>query len=144
MPEAPGFGGYDSLFTFSKSMQDEMTKEYNAKWTPEQRKRPTKEDIIFKAPSGYDDHLDHFTNFFDSGNNLNITTPTSITSAGKQPDYWITEGNIYAPLKLKGSGSPEGVLAANVGTTYIDLNGGVGSTFYVKETGTGNTGWAAK
>lgn len=66
MPEAPGFGGYDSLFTFSESMQDEMTKEYNAKWTPEQRKRPTKEDIIFKAPSGYDDHLDHFTNFFDS------------------------------------------------------------------------------
>lgn len=66
MPEAPGFGGYDSLFTFSKSMQDEMTKEYNTKWTPEQRKRPTKDDIIFKAPSGYDDHLDHFTNFFDS------------------------------------------------------------------------------
>ena len=66
MPEAPGFGGYDSLFTFSKSMQDEMQKEYDAKWTPEQRKRKTKEDIVFKAPAGYDDHLDHFTNFFDS------------------------------------------------------------------------------
>lgn len=66
MPEAPGFGGYDSLFTFSKSMQDEMQKEYNEKWTAEQRKRKTKEDIVFKAPAGYDDHLDHFTNFFDS------------------------------------------------------------------------------
>ena len=66
MPEAPGFGGYDSLFTFSKSMQDEMTKEYNAKWTAEQRKRKTKEDIVFKAPEGYSDHLDHFTNFFDA------------------------------------------------------------------------------
>lgn len=66
MPEAPGFGGYDSLFTFSKSMQDEMQKEYDAKWTPEQRKRKTKEDIVFKAPAGYDDHLDHFTNFFDA------------------------------------------------------------------------------
>lgn len=66
MPEAPGFGGYDSLFTFSKSMQDEMQKEYDAKWTAEQRKRKTKEDIIFKAPAGYDDHLDHLTNFFDS------------------------------------------------------------------------------
>jgi hypothetical protein len=85
-----------------------------------------------------------FTNFFDSGNNLNITTPTSITSAGKQPDYWITEGNIYAPLKLKGTGSPEGVLAAKVGTTYINLSGGVGSTLYIKESGTGNTGWAGK
>jgi predicted dehydrogenase len=66
MPQAPGFGGYDSLFTFSKSMQDDMKKEYEEKWTAEQRKRPTKEDIIFKAPAGYDDHLDHFTNFFDS------------------------------------------------------------------------------
>jgi hypothetical protein len=27
MPEAPGFGGYDSLFTFSKSMQAQMQKE---------------------------------------------------------------------------------------------------------------------
>jgi len=66
MPEAPGFGGYDSLFTFSKSMQDEMTKEYNAKWTETQRKKPTKADVEFKAPQGYSDHLDHFTNFFDA------------------------------------------------------------------------------
>ena len=66
MPEAPGFGGYDSLFTFSKSMQTEMQKEYDAKWTEAQKKRKTKEDISFKAPAGYSDHLDHFTNFFDS------------------------------------------------------------------------------
>jgi predicted dehydrogenase len=66
MPEAPGFGGYDSVFTFSKSMQEEMTKEYNAKWTEAQRKKPTKADVEFKAPQGYSDHLDHFTNFFDA------------------------------------------------------------------------------
>ncbi len=66
MPEAPGFGGYDSLFTFSKSMQEEMQKEYDAKWTQEQRQRPVKMDIEFKAPEGYSDHLDHFTNFFDA------------------------------------------------------------------------------
>lgn len=66
MPEAPGFGGYDSLFTFSKSMQADLQKEYDAKWSAEQRKAKTKDDIIFKAPEGYSDHLDHFTNFFDS------------------------------------------------------------------------------
>jgi hypothetical protein len=66
MPEAPGFGGYDSVFTFSKSMQDEMTKDYNAKWTAAQKKRKTKEDVLYKAPAGYDEHLDHFTNFFDA------------------------------------------------------------------------------
>ena len=66
MPEAPGFGGYDSLFTFSKAMQQEMQKEYDAKWTEAQKKRPKKDDINFKAPEGYDEHLDHFTNFFDA------------------------------------------------------------------------------
>jgi predicted dehydrogenase len=66
MPEAPGFGGYDSLFTFSKTMQDEMQKEYDAKWTEEQRKRKVVMDVEFKAPEGYSDHLDHFTNFFDA------------------------------------------------------------------------------
>ena len=66
MPEAPGFGGYDSVFTFSKSMQDEMTKEYNEKWTESQRKRRVKEDILFKAPDGYSEHVDHFANFFDA------------------------------------------------------------------------------
>jgi predicted dehydrogenase len=66
MPEAPGFGGYDSLFTFSKSMQAEMQKDYDARWTAAQKTKPTKDDIVFKAPAGYSDHLDHFTNFFDS------------------------------------------------------------------------------
>ncbi|UYQ95463.1 Gfo/Idh/MocA family oxidoreductase [Chitinophaga horti] len=66
MPEAPGFGGYDSLFTFPKAMQEEMTKEFNAKWTADQRKSKKKEDIIFRAPKGYSDHLDHFANFFES------------------------------------------------------------------------------
>ena len=47
-------------------MQDEMTKDYNAKWTDAQKKRKTKDDVVYKAPVGYDEHLDHFTNFFDA------------------------------------------------------------------------------
>jgi predicted dehydrogenase len=66
LPQAPGFGGYDSVFTFSKSMQEQMQQGYDAKWTAEQRKRPVKMDVTFKAPEGYSDHLDHFTNFFDA------------------------------------------------------------------------------
>ena len=66
LPEAPGFGGYDSVFTFPKQMQEDMQKAYDAKWTKEQQKRPKKEDVNFKAPDGYSDHLDHLTNFFDS------------------------------------------------------------------------------
>lgn len=66
MPEAPGFGGYDSLFTFSKAMREEMQKDFDAKWTPEQRKKKTREDIVFNPPAGYSEHVDHFANFFDS------------------------------------------------------------------------------
>lgn len=43
-----------------------------------------------------------------------------------------------------GSGTPEGVVAASVGSTYRRTNGGAGTSFYVKESGSGNTGWVAK
>ena len=43
-----------------------------------------------------------------------------------------------------GTGSPEGVKSAKVGTLYLRTDGGAGSTLYVKEAGTGNTGWVAK
>lgn len=66
LPKAPGFGGYDAVFTYPKAMQDALLQEYNKKWSEEDKKRPTKGDIDFKAPAGYSDHLDHFTNFFDS------------------------------------------------------------------------------
>jgi hypothetical protein len=42
-----------------------------------------------------------------------------------------------------GSGSPQGVVAAPPGSDYRNLAGGVGSTLWVKQTGTGDTGWFA-
>lgn len=53
-------------------------------------------------------------------------------------------GSVNGPLWTSGSGSPEGVLAAAVGSMYTRTDGGVGTTLYVKQSGTGNTGWAAK
>ena len=44
---------------------------------------------------------------------------------------------------LTGAGSPEGAAAANVGSIYSRTNGAGGTSLYVKETGTGNTGWTA-
>lgn len=43
-----------------------------------------------------------------------------------------------------GSGSPEGVVTANIGSLYSRTNGGANTSLYVKESGTGNTGWVAK
>jgi hypothetical protein len=43
-----------------------------------------------------------------------------------------------------GTGTPEGNVVANVGSLYTRRDGGVSTTLYVKQSGTGNTGWAAK
>ena len=44
-----------------------------------------------------------------------------------------------------GAGDPNGVVSAGVGSTYRRLDGGAGTTFYVKESGgSGSTGWVAK
>lgn len=45
---------------------------------------------------------------------------------------------------LRGSGTPEGVVTAPVGSSYLRSDGGTSTTLYVKESGTGNTGWVAK
>lgn len=43
-----------------------------------------------------------------------------------------------------GTGTPEGNVSATVGTLYLRSDGGTNTTLYVKETGTGTTGWVAK
>lgn len=48
------------------------------------------------------------------------------------------------PFSFSGAGSPEGVVTAPIGSFYSRTNGGAGTSFYVKESGTGNTGWVAK
>jgi hypothetical protein len=45
---------------------------------------------------------------------------------------------------FRGTGSPEGVVTASVGTLYLRLDGSTSTTLYVKTSGTGNTGWTAK
>ena len=48
------------------------------------------------------------------------------------------------PTSQAGAGSPEGVVTAPVGSTWARTDGGASTSFYVKESGSGNTGWIAK
>jgi lysophospholipase L1-like esterase len=48
------------------------------------------------------------------------------------------------PQIRNGNGSPEGVVSAPVGSMYLRKDGGAGTSHYIKEAGTGNTGWVAK
>jgi hypothetical protein len=43
-----------------------------------------------------------------------------------------------------GAGTPEGAVTAAPGSLYQRTNGGANTSLYVKESGTGNTGWVAK
>lgn len=53
--------------TFPKAMQEQIIKEYREKYPQGQRQQVSgTTDETYTAPRGYDDRLDHFTNFFNS------------------------------------------------------------------------------
>ena len=56
---------------------------------------------------------------------------------------WIEEitRQVNDSIMLSGSGSPEGVITAHPKKLYMDTSGTAGNILYVKQTGTGNTGW---
>jgi len=66
MPEAPGIGGWDSLSTYPKAMQEQLKEQYNARWTAAQQRSNNAPPTVYKLPDQYDEHLDHLTHFFDS------------------------------------------------------------------------------
>lgn len=72
-----------------------------------------------------------------AGSKITRTSNGVVVTQVQQPSgtVWVTDS---------GNGSPEGVVTALRGAVYRRLDGGAGTTLYVKETGTGNTGWAAK
>lgn len=57
---------------------------------------------------------------------------------------FVTGGVALTPLMVAGSGTPEAAITAPVGSLYQNYGGGAGTSLYVKETGTGNTGWVGK
>lgn len=67
-------------------------------------------------------------------------TTADIVATGFPPVSLVGGG----PRRLVGAGSPESVVTAPVGSTYLRSNGSTGTCFYVKESGTGSTGWVAK
>lgn len=64
MSKAPGIGGWDAFDTYPKAMQEELMRQYDQKWSAEDKKRPVKPEVNYVAPEGYDEHLEHFKNFF--------------------------------------------------------------------------------
>lgn len=61
-------------------------------------------------------------------------------------DAWQSQLKDALDARFKhGTGSPQGVVVADIGCQYIDRDGGAGVTLWVKESGNNtNTGWVAK
>jgi len=57
------------------------------------------------------------------------------------PEYFFDENAHSIQI---GTGTPESAVTAGVGSVFLRTDGGASTTFYIKESGTGNTGWVAK
>jgi hypothetical protein len=77
------------------------------------------------------------------GLDVNDVVKWLVNNRGKAraESFELTSGG---PQILTGANSPEGGITAPVGSLYLRTGGGAGTTLYVKESGTGNTGWVAK
>lgn len=53
-------------------------------------------------------------------------------------------GLVVGVSDFTGTGTPEGAVTAPVGTTFHRTDGGAATSFYVKESGSGATGWVGK
>jgi len=73
----------------------------------------------------------------EADDGFNTIKPTAITGAGR----WrvVTSASADGASLYSGTGSPEGVVTAGIGSIYTDTATG---TLYKKISGTGNTGWA--
>ncbi len=62
LPAKPEYGGYDSLATFPKSVQDEFVRQYRLQYydVPASVNEPS--EIVYSAPDRYDDRDDHWAN----------------------------------------------------------------------------------
>jgi hypothetical protein len=76
-----------------------------------------------------------------AGVTKSVSSTTGTLAAHKVSQLFVGSGGITVST---GSGTPEGAVTAPVGSIFLRSDGGASTTFYVKQTGTGNTGWAAK
>lgn len=66
------------------------------------------------------------------------------TSNSYNQFHYLDRG-LNVQLQLTNSyATPEGSATAGIGSLLLSLNGGAGTTLFVKQAGTGNTGWAGK
>lgn len=77
-------------------------------------------------------------------NDSAVKTAEIVRSTGNAYFGTVTSGGAAGSKWRSGTGTPEGVVTGNVGDLFSRTDGGAATSFYVKESGVGNTGWVAK
>jgi len=68
-----------------------------------------------------------------------------MTDIGAWGSWWRVANSIWYPEgPILHNATPEAAITAPIGSLCTRSNGGATTTLYVKESGTGNTGWVAK
>ena len=81
------------------------------------------------------------TTFLTIGPNRNTFTTPIYGATGAKYHYGTLASGVHI---YSGNGSPEGVITAPVGSLYLRLDGGSGTTLYVKQVGSDEYGWSGK
>jgi len=83
---------------------------------------------------------------FSSGTNflLRLSAGTNQVFAVRTNGAVEIGTNSAPAFVFSGTGTPEGAVTAVIGSLYLRTDGGAGTSHYVKESGSGNTGWVAK
>lgn len=104
----------------------------------------------------YDHATDTFRIVNNNSNNIFISSTAINANTDNTMSFGIVSrrfSNVFgtnirpgagAVTWTSGAGTPEGSVTAVVGSMYTRTDGGANTTLYIKETGTGNTGWVAK
>lgn len=86
------------------------------------------------------------TIYFVTDENVTEQSNGSAWVAYSRTNAYTAAGILIGTVKiLAGTGSPQGAVAAAVGSLFLRTDGGTSTTLYVKETGTTtSSGWVAK
>jgi len=79
-----------------------------------------------------------------SNNNYDMSDLNSAGQSDGAAARMLTVNNSTGAIMTNGQGSPESVVTAHIGSMYLRTDGGASTVLYIKESGTGNTGWVAK
>ena len=103
--------GYNSVRTFSKSVQQEIADNYEQYYTDKQSTSAEKSTLEFNPPENYDERFDHFIHFFnairtngsvaeDAAYGFRAAAPAVLTNTSylkKKPMRWDPEKMVLRP-----------------------------------------------